>query len=357
MRYKNKYFIWFIYFLLLFVITEIVSRIILSKFCKEDSPKVDCSNCWRILWVNNYSKKEKGEFSQKKLDEAVPYYIYDKTKGWNLKPGLKQYICQGSTIITTNSKGIRAQDEYPYERNPAKKRIIIIGDSFAMGALNGDKEIFSFFLGQMLSNVEVLNLGVGGYGHDQMLLKLKEEGIKYNPDMVILLYLQLDNHRNILSFRDYAKPRYILKNNKLILNNSPIDTPEEIIKKEKFQSYFWDLLNIMVYKIKEKLGLIQKEEEELAIALIKEMENTCSNINAKFLVVSLGGGINDKFIFGKLKKEEAIFLDISDAPTGAFENHWSPSGHRLVAEKLFKALLKNKFIVPEEIGLLGSGSS
>ena len=34
--------------------------------------------------------------------------------------------------------------------------------------------------------VEVLNLGVGGYGTAQQLLTLEEDGLRYRPDLVVL---------------------------------------------------------------------------------------------------------------------------------------------------------------------------
>jgi hypothetical protein len=58
------------------------------------------------------------------------------------------------------------------------------------------------------TGTEVLNLGVHGYGHDQMLLYLREEGLRYRPDVVLLGFVQIDMPRNQLSFRDYAKPRF-----------------------------------------------------------------------------------------------------------------------------------------------------
>jgi hypothetical protein len=61
---------------------------------------------------------------------------------------------------------------------------------------------YSYYLTRSLPDTEVLNLGVSGYGHDQMLLYLKEEGAKYHPDVVILGYVSLDAPRNLLSFRD-----------------------------------------------------------------------------------------------------------------------------------------------------------
>jgi len=50
-----------------------------------------------------------------------------------------------------------------------------------------DNETYSYYLQKMLPNAEIINMGVHGYGHDQMLIYLEEEGVKYKPDIFIIL--------------------------------------------------------------------------------------------------------------------------------------------------------------------------
>ena len=45
---------------------------------------------------------------------------------------------------------------------------------------------------ELLPQAEVINFGVHGYGHDQMLIFFKEEGVKYKPDVVILGFVYQD---------------------------------------------------------------------------------------------------------------------------------------------------------------------
>ena len=62
---------------------------------------------------------------------------------------------------------------------------MVIGDSFAFGWGVSDSQTYSARLEAALPALEVINLGVGGYGTDQMLLMLREEGLRYAPDLVI----------------------------------------------------------------------------------------------------------------------------------------------------------------------------
>ncbi len=49
-----------------------------------------------------------------------------------------------------------------------------------------------------------------------------EEGIKYTPDIVVLGFIQPDMSRNMLNFRDFAKPKFKLRNKELKLTASPV---------------------------------------------------------------------------------------------------------------------------------------
>jgi hypothetical protein len=129
----------------------------------------------------------------------------------------------------------------------------------------------------------------------------------------------------------------------------PVDTPDKVMIKEKFNLYFADLLNILVFKIKEIFGLINKEETELTKAIVVEMKHTCDLINAKFVVAAIKDGINDKFLLENLANDEIIFLflDASNGPQDAFSGHWKATGHLLVAQGIFNGLLKHNLVLPE----------
>ena len=60
-----------------------------------------------------------------------------------------------------------------------------MGDSFTFGTDADDGERFTDLL-PALAELEVVNLGVAGYGTDQELRVLEIEGLRYDPDIVIL---------------------------------------------------------------------------------------------------------------------------------------------------------------------------
>ena len=93
-----------------------------------------------------------------------------------------------------NSHGQR-DIERDLAKPPGTKRILVLGDSVVQG--NGIRELdntISRRLELLLQNhgVEVLNFGVSGYCTRSEVELLKEKGLRYDPDLVILLFVSND---------------------------------------------------------------------------------------------------------------------------------------------------------------------
>jgi len=184
----------------------------------------DDNSSWRLFWIILHRQHE--EWTGK-------YATYHPTRGWAVIPDLKNMTPFGKgKFVNSNSKGLRGITEYEYARTPGKQRILVLGDSFTFGTDVSDDETYADDLEAALPNTEVLNLGVQGYGQDQMLLYLKEEGVKYHPDVVILGYLNMDTYRNLWKFFAFAKPKFDMTPNGLQLTNVPVPTPEQVLAEE-----------------------------------------------------------------------------------------------------------------------------
>src|SRR5882724_5248615 len=171
------------------------------------------------------------------------------------KANLKDIKVFNQKILNTNSKGLRGKKDFPYIKNKETLRILILGDSFTFGDEVSDDETYSYYLQQMLSHTEVINMGVHGYGHDQMLILLREEGIKYEPDIVILGFLPLDMSRNLLEFRDFAKPRFVLKGGELKLTGTPVPRPEDILQWDWTRPRSVDIFSFIRHRVTRLLRL------------------------------------------------------------------------------------------------------
>jgi hypothetical protein len=215
------------------------------------------------------------------------YAIYHPTRGWTLKPDIKELPVFGKKILNSNSKGIRGRTEYPYERAAGKQRIVVLGDSFTFGEEVSDDETYSHDLQSSLPRTEVLNLGVQGYGHDQMLMYLKDEGVKYHPDVVVLGFAYLDIYRNIESFFAFAKPRFELTSEGLQLTNVPVPTPEQVLADEAYRPKALDLMVILREKLRWSLGKNEAEAREVSRRLLGQIVATTRSIGATPVFVYL----------------------------------------------------------------------
>jgi hypothetical protein len=114
-------------------------------------------------------------------DDMSGVYRYSESYGWEPRPGFAAEI-EGSRV-TINARGYRGR-EHRYERTPGHTRVVLLGDSLTFGFRMSDDAIFASLLDG--GALEVVNLGVEGYGTDQELLKLEHEGLLYHPDVVVL---------------------------------------------------------------------------------------------------------------------------------------------------------------------------
>ncbi len=95
----------------------------------------------------------------------------------------------------TNSKGLRDR-EFSYDRVPRKLRILMLGDSLAVGWGVTLEETFAKRIERLYAekgiDAEVINTGVGNYNTIQEVQYFLTEGYKYQPDLVVLNFFVND---------------------------------------------------------------------------------------------------------------------------------------------------------------------
>lgn len=310
-----------------------------------------------------------------------PFAAYHPTRGWALKSGIQDLRVFDGTILNTNSRGLRGNAEYNYERTPGKQRIAVLGDSFTFGAEVADSATYARYLESHIPDTEALNFGVQGYGHDQMLLYLKEEGVKYHPDIVILGFTYIDIYRNIESFFAYAKPRFKSLPGGLQLTNVPVPTPERVLAEEPYRPKSLDILSILKEKLRWTVGKNEADARETTELLLDEIVKTTRSIGAVPVIVYLPvneeieplrqfgittyspavadreqylQGICDKeklaclFLRPRFREEVAKGVDLH--PRG----HWNATAHSIAGEEIKDFLSRNGLIRGESSAVTGS---
>lgn len=120
------------------------------------------------------------------------------TRGWTPRPNVKRTVQTLDFAVTsrTNSRGLH-DIEHTYEKPEGVFRILVLGDSFMSTDYVERDDCAPRLLDTMLGpGVEVINLGVTGYGTTQEYLYFIEEGVKYDPDLVLLAFFSFNDVRN-----------------------------------------------------------------------------------------------------------------------------------------------------------------
>ncbi|MFZ2160709.1 MAG: hypothetical protein WAW02_00695 [Sideroxyarcus sp.] len=109
----------------------------------------------------------------------------------------------GTWKFVTNSKGFRNAKEFDYRKPAGTLRVLTLGDSCTQGHEVRQDQTFSAVLERSLnfhkSPAEVINTGVSGFGNDEELVLLENEGFKYNPDVVVVGFFGNDYEDNVKS--------------------------------------------------------------------------------------------------------------------------------------------------------------
>lgn len=158
---------------------------------------------------------------------------HDSMLGWRKIPGATDTLATAEyrIIESINSRGIRGP-EIAETRPPGARRVLVLGDSFAEGYTVEFADLCSEVLQRELNDgggpsYQIINAGTAGYSTDQELLYFRSEGVRYRPDVTVLLFYVNDVWFNNQSryWRGH-KPRFTLNDGTLELTNVPVPPAE-----------------------------------------------------------------------------------------------------------------------------------
>lgn len=135
----------------------------------------------------------------------VPRYVEVSEAGIRKNIGYVQGVMSTAEFrhrFTTNSQGFRGQREYARPKPAGLYRIIVLGDSVTLGHGVEDDDTFSAVAERALATsrpVEIINMGVSGFGTAEELIQLQRTGLSYEPDLVVLAYFPNDPYNNVVS--------------------------------------------------------------------------------------------------------------------------------------------------------------
>jgi lysophospholipase L1-like esterase len=135
--------------------------------------------------------------------ERNMYFEADPYLGYRNMPLASGYYPNGIPA-QANSLGFR-DAEATLEKSPGTYRILMVGDSFTVGANVEQDDAYPQVLERLLNssdsrNIEVLNSGVGGYEPFHYAAFVENYAADYNPDMLLLgFFVGNDTYNTITS--------------------------------------------------------------------------------------------------------------------------------------------------------------
>jgi hypothetical protein len=254
-----------------------------------------------------------------------PDLIYQPTQG----------VCRFDDIEFKTSLSFTAEGR-DTGRKPAGRGIAVIGDSHAMGWGVNDLDTFSAQL-QKLSGRPVYNLGVASYGTARELLRLERSGVLGKVDTIIIQYCNNDRTENLrfdsASRQELAdkvfgraarvpaappgKPAFLAEGYGLSLA-APFRSLSERLRRKDFAPHYGPFMAIL--------------------------EKHRATLQGKRVIVFYSNPYGQRYRNfpdgpdARLPGVEFIDLDLEPALYRQLDNHLSPAGHRIVAERLMKRI-------------------
>lgn len=330
------------------------------------------------------------------LKASSPYAKPHATRGWHNRPGVQVEYGdpEFSTRLTHDSHGYRSP-EIRQERTPGKTRVLVLGDSFAYGIGVEDDETFSARLLRMDPRLEVINTGVSGYGTSQQLLLLREEGLAFAPDVVLVAFFWNDVANSF--YREV--PRFVLEGRRPRHEPPSEEWRHEVeswkpspphrrrlLRHSYLYRFASDRLALGRFQARRWLGTpierglrVKPEDQEaawsLTFALLREIAAATREHGAKIVLVVIpeqaqvqprtrieGLEPDDYEVQEKLRTfasaERIAFLDLLPALSAEFrakgrplyyllDRHLNARGHEVTANEVY-AFLRDRGVIPRE---------
>lgn len=296
---------------------------------------------------------------------------------------------------------------FPYERREGAGRILILGDSFGFGYGVADSSacFTELLMSEYLKDVEVVNGSCSGYGTDQEYLFYLNEGSKYKPDLVVLIFYPNDFIENMLKYDNgLVYPNYRLdESGELVLENVPVPITNgwgrEWVQPSSLRE--WLFLNSRIYNFYQTLLVSRIAEGQpdggedinfhpsrqvmanavVTLKILEKLKEVCDANGSKLLIVTVPYlqmiddsewaqqaaywkiPPNERFepyeqFFAPLKLKGVHLLHLSreflvQQRLGNIcydygHRHWNPDGHRFIAKRISEYVSENGLIQKSE---------
>ena len=218
---------------------------------------------------------------------------------------------------------------------PAGTGIAVIGDSHAMGWGANDLETFSAQLQQLVQR-PVYNLGVASYGTARELIRLEKSGLLDRVDTVILQYCNNDYHENI----EFDKASRTQLHDKVFGAQPPAAAPGN--KLAFIAKGYWLTLEAPFKALADALR--RKDFTRHYQPLLDTLVKHADALRGKRVIVFYSNPYGQRYRNfpegpdATLPNVYFADLDLERSNYRKLDNHLTPQGHRIAAQRLLDVL-------------------
>ncbi len=278
-------------------------------------------------------------FREDKTERSLTYN-YDAELGWAPTPHSSSAVTMERTIHARhNSLGLR---DIEFERG-ARPAMLFLGDSMVWAADAEANERFTDLLRSRIANHTIVNAGVSGFGTDQEYLWLQRLWPDIEPAVVVLMFStandRSDNATNV-RYGGNRKPYFdTAADGTLVLRGQPVPRSRQLyIREDWLVRHVWlaRLVTAAYVEIRHRQRWVPDPTERL----LGKIRGFVEARGARLLVGLQHG--DDKLIqYLQAERIPFVTLDGAEAYPGRTGAHWTPAGHRLVADRLMGLLTEN----------------
>jgi len=150
-----------------------------------------------------------------------------------------------SVVVHQNEFGHRGPDTTTLAKDPGRRRIAVFGDSYVWGFGVKQNEILTDPAVHG-SRAELLNFGVSGYGTDQEYLQFMRDGLRFDPDEVVLVFTPYNDIENNTQSEQYGypKPFFTVEDERLVPHTGHVK-PDTLKSIKEFLRWHSRVVNVI----------------------------------------------------------------------------------------------------------------
>jgi hypothetical protein len=266
---------------------------------------------------------------------------------YELKPDLETLL-RGKRL-TTNSRGL-ADKEYSLNKPDHTFRIAVVGSSWTMATGVEAESTYHALLENMLQsqpreNIEIINFGVEHYGLGEMIATTKHKALTYDPDMIIFAITATTPS---ILWEDDHPPFKRTDTTPPFWQSYLLQSVMGLFGKETYKKYRRPQAATergaysrqTQRSIDELAKLTQGKDIAVVILWLTYREAHLSEV-----IMRISGELagNYGFTFMSINLEaEARIHNVKDKVITAKDTHPNETGHKLIADRIYKELWENK---------------